>query len=129
METSLPLSTHSFETLAHSLHVGVGWLEGHMPQLGDQGPTAVEYMKDAANNLCLRLEPRKVTPGFEIPDSVRTRTIRHDFRNLIAAIVGFAELLLLEDNIQLEIQEKLLELKADSRDFCYLLDSVRDSAA
>lgn len=119
----------SFETLADSLYLGVQWLEIRMDDLGDQGPTAIEYMRDAATNLRTRLEPHKVSPGFDVPDSVRVRPVRHDFRNLIAAIVGFAELLLLEDDVLEEVQGKLLDLKRDSRAFCELLDNVRDSAA
>ena len=86
-------------------------------------------MLEAATNLRERLEPEKILPGSDIPSSVRVRGVRHDFRNLIAAIVGFSELLLLEDELLDDIALQLRALKKASLVFCDLLDEVRDSAA
>ncbi len=100
-----------------------------MDDLGEQGPMAVEFMRESATNLRTRLEPETVAPGSDIPQSVQARSVRHDFRNLIAAVVGFSELLLLEDEVLPDVKERLLALKRDSREFCDQLDDVRDSAA
>lgn len=127
--TPPPTSDSPFAELADSLCSGVNWLESQREHLGEQGPMALEFMGEAAVNLKTRLEPEKVSPGSDIPDSVRIRHVRHDFRNLIAAVVGFAELLLLEDDVANNVQETLHGLKRDSRTFCDLLDDVRDSAA
>ena len=94
--TPTPSSDSPFAELADSLCEGVVWLESQRERLGEQGPVALEFMGEAAVNLKTRLEPEKISPGSSIPDSVRIRHVRHDFRNLIAAVVGFAELLLLD---------------------------------
>ncbi|MDA7525652.1 hypothetical protein N8586_05245 [Verrucomicrobiales bacterium] len=129
MEMTTPHSQNSFAALAESLCVGVEWLKGRMTELGEQGPTAIECMEDAAASLRLRLEPEKVTPGYHLPDSVCDRQVRHDFRNLLAAVNGFAEILLLEDYLPQDIEAKLRTIKKESRDFCNMLDSIRESAA
>ncbi len=129
METTTPHSQNSYTALAESICVGVEWLKGRMTELGEQGPIAIESMEDAAASLRLRLEPEKVTPGYHLPDSVRDRQVRHDFRNLLAAVNGFAEILLLEDYIPQDIEAKLRTIKKESRDFCNMLDSIRESAA
>jgi hypothetical protein len=129
METTTPHSQNSYTALAESICVGVEWLKGRMTELGEQGPIAIESMEDAAASLRLRLEPEKVTPGYHLPDSVRDRQVRHDFRNLLAAVNGFAEILLLEDYIPQDIEAKLRTIKKEARDFCNMLDSIRESAA
>lgn len=129
MDAIPPPSQNSLATLADSLCIGVEWLKGRMPELGEQGPIAIESMEDAASSLRLRLEPAKVTPGHHLPDSVRDRQIRHDFRNLLAAVNGFAEILLLEDYMPQDIEARLRTIKKESRDFCNMLNSIRESAA
>ncbi|MFT4638621.1 MAG: DNA-binding response OmpR family regulator [Verrucomicrobiales bacterium] len=118
----------SFTTLADSLCRGVQWLEARQADLGDSGAIAIESMRDASSSLRLRLEPEKVTVGYELPDSVRDRQVRHDFRNLLAAVNGFAEILLLDEQPE-DIQERLRSIKKESREFCNLLDGIRDTAA
>ncbi len=124
-----PAAEQSFATLAETICQGVLWLENRIADLGDQGQIAVDSMRDAALSLRARLEPDKVTPGHHLPDSVRNRQVRHDFRNLLAAVNGFAEILLLEDNMLEDIQTQLLALKKDSRQFCNMLDGIKESAA
>lgn len=119
----------TFESISKTICKDVAWLEERMPELGEQGPIAIESMRDAASDLLRRLEPEKITPGQSIPDSVRNRQVRHDFRNLLAAVNGFAEILLLEDSIAEDLQEKLRVLKKESRQFCNLLDAITDTAA
>lgn len=129
MDTPQTSTQASFSELADSLCHGVDWLNGRMSELGEQGPIAIESMRDASASLKLRLEPEKVTPGHHLPDSVRDRQVRHDFRNLLAAVNGFAEILLLEDYLPQDIEAKLRTIKKESRDFCNMLDSIRESAA
>ncbi len=127
METTA--TNPSFGSLADSLCEGVRWLETRMPDLGEQGPVAIESMRDASTSLRERLAADQVTPGQDLPDSVRDRQVRHDFRNLLAAVNGFAEILLLEDDLKEDIQERLRTVKKESREFCNMLDNIRDSAA
>lgn len=131
MESNLEAAQaqQSFARIADSLWEGVQWLTARVADLGEQGPIAVESMLEAATNLRRRLEPDKISPGSDLPDSVRDRHVRHDFRNLLAAVNGFAEILLLEDTLREDIQVRLRKLKTESREFCNLLDEIRDSAA
>ena len=128
MDANPDTSQISFAALADSLCKGVQWLEARQADLGEQGPIAIESMRDASSSLRLRLEPEKVTPGHHLPDSVRDRQVRHDFRNLLAAVNGFAEILLLDDQPE-DIQQQLRTIKKESREFCNMLDGIRDTAA
>ncbi len=129
MDTNTPSSQTTFASLADSLCLGVEWLKGRLSELGEQGPIAIESMEDASSSLRVRLEADKVTPGHHLPDSVRDRQVRHDFRNLLAAVNGFAQILLLEDYLPQDIEARLRVIKKESRDFCNMLDSIRESAA
>ncbi len=129
MDANSTSTQPTFEALADSLCEGVRWLESRAADLGEQGPIAIESMRDAAISLRQRLEPEKISPGSDLPDSVRDRHIRHDFRNLLAAVNGFAEILLLDDSLVEDIGAHLRTVKAESREFCTMLDSIRDTAA
>lgn len=119
----------AFGSLADSLCEGVKWLETRVDELGDQGPIAIESMRDAALSLRDQLHPEKVSPGSDLPDSVRDHRMRHDFRNLLAAVNGFSEILLLDDGLVGDVRERVSVIKKESREFCNLLDAIRDSAA
>ena len=119
----------SFDSISLAFCTGINWLELRLPELGEQGPIAIESMHDAATTLRQRLDPQTVIPGGSMPRSVCDRQIRHDFRNLLAAVTGFSEILLLEDNLPQDIKQVLVSLKHDSRQFCNMLDSINESAA
>lgn len=127
--SSSGIESEPFGILAESLCRNVEWLEAQNADLGEQGPIAIESMRGAATSLQQRLEPSKISPGDSVPDSVRDRHVRHDFRNLLAAVNGFSEILLLDESIQEDVQSRLMELKRDSREFCNLLDGIRETEA
>ncbi len=129
MDATANSTEQSFDSLSQALCTGIAWLEPRLPELGEQGPIAIESMRDASGTLRQRLDPQVIIPGGILPSSVCDRQIRHDFRNLLAAVTGFAEILLLEDNLPQDIQEQLRSLKHDSRVFCNMLDSIKESAA
>lgn len=119
----------SFKSITEVIVSEVACLSRHLPELGDQGPLALENMEEAVGSLGRRLDADTVIPGKNVPASVYNRQERHDFRNLLAAINGFSEILLLEDGLPENVKTRLQRIKKASRQFCTLLDNVKESAA
>lgn len=124
-------ASHSdnFVSLAELIVADVAALEPSLGSLGDMAPMAHESMREASSTLWTRLEPTKISFETRQPFAVQDRHTRHDFRNLLAAVMGFADILLLEDNVPAEIEARLRRIKQSTRRFCDLLDQIRETAA
>ncbi len=57
-----------------------------------------------------------------------TRKLRHDFRNMIGSVTGFAELILMESGLSLESTEGLTRLRRNSKEFVDILDLQKAEA-
>ena len=60
---------------------------------------------------------------------LQDREVRHDFRNMIGSVTGFAELILMEPGIQDDCQHKLTKIREHSVRFVNLLDQQKQVAA
>lgn len=84
-------------------------------EYGEDGPEHFRYIDDAGVAICRKLN--------ELADfSLHDRELRHDFRNMIASVTGFAELIMMEAHLSDESIRGLSHLRALSRKFIEILD-------
>lgn len=96
-------------------------LRPRLAEFGEDGPELFGYIENSG------LAIRKKLNG--IADfSLHDKEIRHDFRNMIGSVTGFAELILMEAGLSLESAEGLMRLRHNSREFVEILDTQKAEA-
>ena len=60
--------------------------------------------------------------------SLHDKELRHDFRNMIGSVTGFAELILMESGLSYESTQGLTRLRENSREFVDILDMQKAEA-
>jgi CheY-like chemotaxis protein len=84
-------------------------------EYGEDGPEHFRYIDDAGVAICRKLN--------DVADfSLHDRELRHDFRNMIASVTGFAELIMMEPDLSDESIRGLTRLRELSRKFIEILD-------
>lgn len=84
-------------------------------EYGEDGPEHFRYIDDAGVAICRKLN--------DLADfSLHDRELRHDFRNMIASVTGFAELIMMESDLSDESIRGLGYLRELSRTFIEILD-------
>jgi hypothetical protein len=96
-------------------------LRPRLAEFGEDGPELFGYIENSGVAI------RKKLNG--IADfSLHDKEIRHDFRNMIGSVTGFAELILMESGLSLESTEGLKRLRHNSREFVEILDTQKAEA-
>jgi CheY-like chemotaxis protein len=96
-------------------------LRPRLAEFGEDGPELFGYIENYGVAI------RKKLNG--IADfSLHDKEIRHDFRNMIGSVTGFAELILMESGLSLESTEGLKRLRHNSREFVEILDTQKAEA-
>lgn len=96
-------------------------LRPRLAEFGEDGPELFGYIENSGVAI------RKKLNG--IADfSLHDKEIRHDFRNMIGSVTGFAELILMESGLSLESTEGLTRLRHNSREFVEILDTQKAEA-
>lgn len=96
-------------------------LSPRVSEYGDDGPELFGYIETAGAAIRKKLND---VPDFALHD----KELRHDFRNMIGSVTGFAELILMEPDISSESTHGLSRLRERSREFVELLDQQKASA-
>lgn len=88
------------------------------PRIGEYGEDGLElfgYIENSGHEIRKRLNS---VADFSLHD----KELRHDFRNMIGSVTGFAELILMEVGLSYESTEGLTSLRRDSKEFVEILD-------
>jgi CheY-like chemotaxis protein len=96
-------------------------LRNRLGEYGEDGPELFSYIENSGQEIRARLNR---VSDFSLHD----RELRHDFRNMIGAVTGFAELILMETGLSGESTEGLTSLRRDSREFVEILDIQKAGA-
>lgn len=96
-------------------------LKPHVGEYGDDGPELFGYIE--TSGIAIRKKLNAVE-DFSLHD----KELRHDFRNMIGSVTGFAELILMEPGISPESTHGLSRLRERSREFVDVLDEQKAEA-
>lgn len=96
-------------------------LRPQIPNFGADGPELFGYIEGSSSQISDKLTE---IDGVKLQD----KDIRHDFRNMIGSVTGFAELILMEPAIPADAQQGLARIRECSRDFVELLDAQKAEA-
>lgn len=91
-------------------------------EYGEDGPELFGYIETSGG--AIRKKLNKVE-DFSLHD----KELRHDFRNMIGSVTGFAELILMEPGISPESSHGLVRLRERSREFVEILDEQKAEAS
>ncbi len=97
-------------------------LKPQIPRFGPDGPELFGYIDNSS--VAIR-EKLAATPDEGLYD----KEIRHDFRNMIGSVTGFAELIMMEPDLPAETQSDFARIRECSRVFVELLDRQKAAAA
>ena len=93
-------------------------LKVHMAEYGADGPELFGYIESAGIAICDKL---RTVEDFSLHD----KDLRHDFRNMIGSVTGFAELILMEPGISPAPAQGLTELREWSKEFVNILNEQK----
>lgn len=96
-------------------------LRPRVSEYGEDGPELFGYIEDSG--VAIRKKLNTIV-DFSLHDKV----LRHDFRNMIGSVTGFAELILMEDGLSFESTEGLTRLRRNSKEFVDILDVQKAEA-
>lgn len=93
-------------------------LKVHMAEYGADGPELFGYIESAGIAICDKLS---MVEDFSLHDKV----LRHDFRNMVGSVTGFAELILMEPGVSPAPAQGLTKLREWSKEFVNILDEQK----
>lgn len=97
-------------------------LKPNVEEFGEDGPELFGYIEDSGRAIRTKL---KSVDDFALHD----KELRHDFRNMIGSVTGFAELILMEPGISQDSQGGLKHLREMSKEFVEILDNQKAEAS
>lgn len=96
-------------------------LKSRLDEYGEDGPELFGYIEASGAQIRKKLN--------SVEDySLHDKTLRHDFRNMIGSVTGFAELILMEQTLSPEATVGLSRLRERSREFVEILDDQKAEA-
>lgn len=96
-------------------------LKANLAEYGEDGPELFGYIETAGAAIRKKLN--------EVADfSLHDKELRHDFRNMIGSVTGFAELIMMESGLSPDSTQGLSRLRDRSREFVEILDEQKASA-
>ncbi len=96
-------------------------LKPNVEEFGADGPELFGYIEDSGRAIRSKLNS---VEDFSLHD----KELRHDFRNMIGSVTGFAELILMEPDISSDSQGGLKHLREMSKEFVDILDDQKAEA-
>lgn len=114
-------SLNRLRELAREMVQTAAALRARIGEYGEDGPELFGYIENSS------IAIRKKLNG--IADfSLHDKELRHDFRNMIGSVTGFAELILMESGLSVESTEGLTRLRRHSKEFVDILDLQKAEA-
>jgi CheY-like chemotaxis protein len=114
-------SLNRLRELARDIVQTAASLRPRVVEYGEDGPELFGYIENSG--IAIRKKLNGVA-DFSLHD----KELRHDFRNMIGAVTGFAELILMEAGLSLESTEGLTRLRRNSKEFVDILDLQKAEA-
>lgn len=114
-------SLNRLRELARSIIETALSLRPRIDEYGEDGPELFGYIENSGQEIRRKLNG---VADFSLHD----RELRHDFRNMIGSVTGFAELILMEMGLSYESIEGLTRLRRDSKEFVEILDMQKAEA-
>jgi CheY-like chemotaxis protein len=96
-------------------------LKPRIGEYGDDGPELFGYIETSSVAIRKKLN---AVEDFSLHD----KDLRHDFRNMIGSVTGFAELIMMEPGISPDSTRGLGRLRERSREFVNVLDEQKAEA-
>ncbi len=114
-------SLNRLRELAKDIVTTTAKLRSHIAEYGEDGPELFGYIEDSGIAIRRKLNTLE---DFSLHDKI----IRHDFRNMIGSVTGFAELILMEEGLSFEASEGMTRLRRNSKEFVDILDVQKAEA-
>ncbi len=114
-------SLNRLRELAREIVRTAASLRPRLDEYGEDGPELFGYIENSGVAI------RKKLNGVE-DFSLHDKELRHDFRNMIGSVTGFAELILMEPGLSGESQSGLTLLRTCSKEFVEILDQQKAEA-
>jgi CheY-like chemotaxis protein len=140
VEVAAPVSTPdidggdgaSFEqvhAVAKSIGELVNGLRPHASVLGSDGPEMFSYIEKGEQQISGELGKIEAQGPVATENALYDKDLRHDFRNMIGSVTGFAELILMEAGLDQNLASALRQIRHYSSEFVRLLDAQKAAAA
>lgn len=114
-------SLNRLRELARDIVQTAAGLRHRVGEYGEDGPELFSYIENSGMAI------RKKLNGV-VDFSLHDKELRHDFRNMIGSVTGFAELILMESGLSYESTEGLTRLRRNSKEFVDILDLQKAEA-
>jgi len=114
-------SLNRLRELARDIVQTAANLRHRVGEYGEDGPELFGYIENSG--IAIRKKLNGVA-DFSLHD----KELRHDFRNMIGSVTGFAELILMESGLSYESTEGLTKLRRNSKEFVDILDLQKAEA-
>lgn len=114
-------SLNRLRELARDIVQTTAALRHRVTEYGEDGPELFGYIENSG--IAIRKKLNGVA-DFSLHD----KELRHDFRNMIGSVTGFAELILMESGLSYESTEGLTRLRRNSKEFVDILDLQKAEA-
>lgn len=96
-------------------------LKPRVVEYGEDGPELFGYIENAGVEIRKKLN---TIADFSLHD----KELRHDFRNMIGSVTGFAELIMMESGLSSESINGMTNLRHCSKEFVEILDDQKAEA-
>jgi CheY-like chemotaxis protein len=104
-------------------------LKPRVPDFGPEGPELFGYIEGSGADIDRKLASLASQGEAAIDEALYDKDVRHDFRNMIGSVTGFAELILMEPRVPDDVRPRLTRIRECSRVFVDLLDRQKEAAA
>lgn len=105
-----------------------GELKGSADRFGEDGPEMFDFVDKSANQMDQHLHEIASLDPTEQESRLRDREVRHDFRNILASVRGFTDLILMEECVPENLAGGLKEICDCSNQFVEWLDAEKIAA-
>ena len=102
-----------------------GELKSSASEFGPDGPEMFNFVVKSADQMHQRLVEISVDDLAEQESRLRDREVRHDFRNILASVRGFTDLILMEEGLPKNLVVGLKEICECSNQFVECLDAEK----
>ncbi len=103
-------------------------LKGSSSEFGQDGPEMFDFVNKSSDQMHQRLTEIALEDPSEQERRLRDREVRHDFRNILASVRGFTDLILMEEGLPQNSVTGLKEICDCSNQFVEWLDAEKHAA-
>lgn len=103
-------------------------LAGSVTEFGPDGPEMFKFVEKSSEQMHQRLVKIASSEPKQQENQLRDREVRHEFRNILASVRGFTDLILMEQGIPEDLVSGLKEICGCSNQFVEWLDAEKAAA-